>query len=64
MEKDGSDEDVRKIIDRKVSMNAQNVIGMNFQKYNDNKPSGEIRRKITNLFLEYKELKDKQFAKE
>lgn len=44
------DEDVRKIVDRKVSMNEQNVIGMNFEKYNDQKPSLEIRRKIANYF--------------
>lgn len=47
------DEAVRKIMDRKVSMNEQNVIGTNFEKYNDCKPSQEIRRKINNYFLEY-----------
>lgn len=31
-------------------MNEQNVIGMNFEKYIDQKPSGEIRRKIANFF--------------
>jgi len=36
---DDEDEDVRKIMDRKVSMNEYNVIGMNFEKYNDTKPS-------------------------
>jgi hypothetical protein len=33
------DEDVKKIMSRKVSMNEQNVIGTNFEKYNDQKPS-------------------------
>jgi hypothetical protein len=38
---DDSDEDeaVKKIMSRKVSMNEQNVIGTNFEKYNDQKPS-------------------------
>jgi hypothetical protein len=46
-EDDSEDEDFRRIMSRKVSMNEQNVIGMNFEKYNrEGKPSGEIRRKI------------------
>ena len=36
-------------------MNEQNVIGTNFEKYNDKKPSVEIRRKITNYISEFKE---------
>ncbi len=52
---DDDDEDVRRIVERKVSMNEQNVIGTNFEKYNDCKPSQEIRRKIANYFLEYRE---------
>ena len=32
---DSEDEDVKKVVNRKISMNEQNVIGMNFQKYND-----------------------------
>lgn len=32
---DSEDEDVKRILSRKVSMNEQNVIGMNFEKYND-----------------------------
>jgi hypothetical protein len=48
---------------RKVSMNEQNVIGTNFEKYNDIKPSPEIRRKIANFFIEYKDNFDKSFAK-
>lgn len=47
---------------RKVSMNEQNVIGTNFEKYNDQKPSQEIRRKIANYFLEYKDNYDKTHA--
>jgi hypothetical protein len=33
------DEDIRKILSRKVSMNESNVIGMDFEKYNNQKPS-------------------------
>lgn len=43
------DETVKLIISRKVSMNENNVIGMNFQKYNEQKPSFEMRRKIVNF---------------
>lgn len=45
-------------------MNEQNVIGMNFEKYNDQKPSLEIRRKIGNFFLEFQNNKDKEEAKQ
>lgn len=41
-------------------MNEQNVIGMNLEKYNDQKPSQEIRRKIANYFAEYRENEDKE----
>lgn len=50
---------------RKVSMNEQNVIGMDFEKYNrDAKPTDDIRRKITNFFMEYQETKDRAHAKD
>ena len=52
---DDEDEDVRRMVERKVSMNEQNVIGTNFEKYNDCKPSQEIRRKIANYFIEYRD---------
>ena len=48
---------------RKVSMNEQNVIGMNFEKYNDRKPTHEIRRKITNYISEFRENMDMNYAK-
>jgi hypothetical protein len=50
---------------RKVSMNEQNVIGFNFEKYNrEAKPSNEIRRKIGNFVMEFRETKDRNYAKE
>ena len=63
-EDDSEDEDFRRIMSRKVSMNEQNVIGMNFEKYNrEGKPSGDIRRKIGNFVIEYQETQDKEHAK-
>ncbi len=62
---DDDDEDYKRIMNRKVSMNEQNVIGTNFEKYNrEAKPSGEIRRKIGNFVMEFRETKDKNHAKE
>jgi hypothetical protein len=52
------DEDAMKLVDRKISMNMQNVIGLNLERYNDLKPSKEVKRMITNLFLEYNESMD------
>ncbi len=52
------DEDAMKLVDRKISMNMQNVIGLNLEKYNDLKPSKEVKRMITNLFMEYNESMD------
>ena len=56
------DEDATKLVDRKISLNQTNVVGLNFEKYNDLKPTPEIKRKITNLCMEYHELKDKKHA--
>jgi hypothetical protein len=42
-------------------MNEQNVIGLNFEKYN-NQRSPEIRRKIINFIEEFRENKDKLIA--
>jgi hypothetical protein len=59
------DEDYKRIMERKVSMNEQNVIGFNFEKYNrEAKPSNEIRRKIGNFVMEFRETKDRNYAKE
>ena len=33
------DEDASKIVDRRISMNKFNEVGLNFQKYHDIKPS-------------------------
>lgn len=52
------DEDAMKLVDRKISMNKSNVIGLNLEKYNDLKPSKEVKRMISNLFMEYNESGD------
>jgi len=44
-----------KLVDRKISLNRTNVIGLNLERYNDLKPNKEVKRMITNLFLEYNE---------
>ena len=38
-ENSDEDEDASKIVDRRISMNKFNEVGMNFQKYHDIKPS-------------------------
>ena len=62
-EEEEEDEDVKKILSRKVSLNEQNVVGMNFEKYNDQKPSQEVRRKIANYLAEFSQTADAQHAK-
>lgn len=61
-ESHSEDEDANKIVDRKISINQSNVTGLDFEKYNDLKPTPEIKRKITNLCLEFHELGDKKHA--
>ena len=46
-------------------MNEQNVIGTNLENYNrEERPTPEIRRNIANFVAEYKETKDRSFAKD
>ena len=47
-----------KLQERKVSLNRSNVIGLNLEKYNAFKPSKEVTRMISNLFVEYNSLQD------
>jgi len=58
------DEKADEYIGRKVSMHQVNVVGTNFEKYNDLKPNHEIKRKILNFFMEYNESADKKHAAE
>ena len=56
------DEDVSRFVERRLSMNQ--LHGMNFQKYQDSKPSAAVRREILNMFNEYKEFEDKDHSRE
>lgn len=47
-----------KLVERKESLNRQNVIGHNFMKYNEFKPSKDVSRMIQNIFIEYNSLQD------
>ena len=59
------DEDIAGVVERRKSQNNFNLAGINFQKYHDEKPfSDGVRREILNMFNEYKELEDKNHAKE
>lgn len=58
------DDDVSNAVERRQSMNQFNQTGLNFQKYQDHKPSAGVRREILNMFNEYKELEDKKHAME
>jgi hypothetical protein len=58
------DEDVKGFVERRLSMNQFNMAGMNFQKYQESKPSQGVRREILNMFNEYKEFEDKNHARE
>ena len=52
------------MVDRKISMNRQNVVGLDFEKYNELKPSPEVKRQIQNLIAEYSQSSDATHATE
>lgn len=56
------DEKAQEYIGRKVSIHTVNVVGTNFEKYHDLRPSQEIKLKILNFFMEYNESYDKDHA--
>ena len=45
-ESQSEDEDAVKLVERKVSLNRTNVIGLNLEKYNEFKPSKDLSRMI------------------
>lgn len=47
------DEDAAKLVDRRASINIDNVIGFDFEHYTKMKPSQQIKLKIKNLVMEY-----------
>ena len=56
------DMDVAKVIRRKQSVNEHNVVGLNFQAYEDKKPSKAKRLRISNFCDEYLDHLDKEVA--
>ena len=47
------DEDAIKLVDRRTSINIDNVIGIDFEHYNKMKPSQQIKLKIKNMVEEF-----------
>ena len=58
------DDDVNNAIGRRMSMNQNNQVGMNFQRYMEQKPEPGVRREILNMFNEYKESENRDHARE
>jgi len=56
------DEDAIKLVERRASVNIDNVIGLDFEKYNKMKPSQQIKLKIKNLVEEYVSVGDTEVA--
>lgn len=57
-ESQSDDEATQKLMGRKISMNRINVVGLNFEQYNDLKPTNAIKLRIHNLFMEYENSSD------
>ena len=58
------DHDIRDFINRKQSFNEYNIIDINFQKYQENKPAKGVKNEILNMFNEYKESENKEHARD
>lgn len=58
-ESQSDDEDAMALVGRRISMNVDNVVGLDFERYKKMSQSPQVRLKIENLFLEYKEGGDK-----
>ena len=58
------DDEVNKLVDRRQSINIDNVIGLDFEHYNKIKPAQHIKLKIKNLVLEFMQSLDKEHASE
>lgn len=63
-ESQSDDEATAKLMGRKISMNRFNVVGLDFQQYNDLKPTNAIKLQIHNLFMEYENSLDTDHAAE
>ena len=58
------DEEARNCINRRMSMNKFNDIGLDLHIYQETKPSAGVRREILNMFNEYKESENKEHARD
>ena len=58
------DEDAAKLVDRRTSLNIDNVMNVDFERYNKMKPSQQIKLKIKNLVMEFLAGDDKEHAYE
>ena len=47
------DEDASKLVDRRTSINIENVLNVDFEHYNKIKPPQPIKLKIKNLVMEF-----------
>jgi len=56
------DEDAAKLVNRRTSINIDNVIGFDFEHYNKMKPSQQIKLKIKNLVMEFVQGRDREHA--
>ena len=63
-ESQSEDEDADRLVERRTSINIDNVIGLDFEHYNKIKPSQQIRLKIVNCVQEYLQAGDLDVASE
>ena len=56
------DEDAIKLVERRASINIDNVIGRDFESYNKMKPTQQIKLKIKNLVEEFVQVGDAEVA--
>ncbi len=50
------------MVERRTSLNIDNVIGLDFENYNKMKPTQQIKLKIKNLVNEFVHVDDKEVA--
>ena len=58
------DEEFNRLVDRRMSVNIDNVIEVDFERYNQHKPSQQMKLKIRNLAMEYLQGLDQEHASE
>lgn len=61
-ESQSEDEEAIRLVDRRQSINIDNVVGLDFEHYNKMKPSQQIKLKIKNLVMEFISVGDSEAA--